>query len=54
MWCTNEKTDMVSNSMTINLNMFGALMICMVVCNEDGSLVVIEYAWDPKLENQAQ
>ena len=44
MWSRNEtKIDQVLNSMTINLNIFGALMKCWDVRNEDGSLVVIEH-----------
>ena len=38
MWSRNEaKIDMMLNSMTINLNMFGVLIKCRVVRNEDGS-----------------
>ena len=41
MWTRNEtKTDPLSNSMKIELNMFGALMKRRVFRNEDGSFVV--------------
>ena len=43
MWSRNEvDIDLISKSMAINLNVFGPLMKCRVVCYEDDILVIIE------------
>ena len=44
MWDRNEaRTNPMLNSMTVNLNTFGLLITRSVACDEDGSLVVMEY-----------
>ena len=42
----NPNLNLLSNDMTINLNMFGALMVDWVCCNVESSLVVtVKNSW---------